>query len=252
MGTNNAINLSAPGITAYNGTGTFFGRTLTAGSSKISITDGDGTAGNPTIDVVSANININSLTGYPLLVANGGTSSGTFNIDGVVISGTTTTSPLTSLTLTNGQVVIGSTGASPVNSTLTAGTGISISNGAGSITISTAGSGLAWVDVTSGGQAMATNTGYIVDGGATLITFTLPTSATFGDSVTVIGKGVGGWKITYGTGQDIIVGSSTSTVTTGNVASTLQTDSLQLICTTASATAPIFSALSVQGNLTVV
>lgn len=37
--------------------------------------------------------------------------------------------------LTNGQVVIGSTGAQPVASTITAGTGITITNGAGSITI---------------------------------------------------------------------------------------------------------------------
>jgi hypothetical protein len=37
---------------------------------------------------------------------------------------------------TNGQIIIGSTGALPVVSTLTAGTGISITNGAGSITIS--------------------------------------------------------------------------------------------------------------------
>lgn len=37
--------------------------------------------------------------------------------------------------LTNGQIIIGSTGASPVASTLTAGTGISITNSAGGITI---------------------------------------------------------------------------------------------------------------------
>jgi len=40
---------------------------------------------------------------------------------------------------TNGQLPIGSTGANPVLSTLTAGTGISITNGAGSITITNTG-----------------------------------------------------------------------------------------------------------------
>lgn len=39
--------------------------------------------------------------------------------------------------LTNGQLVIGSTGLAPVAATLTAGSGISITNGAGSITVST-------------------------------------------------------------------------------------------------------------------
>jgi cytoskeletal protein RodZ len=38
---------------------------------------------------------------------------------------------------TNGQLLIGSTGVAPVAATLTAGSGISITNGAGQITIST-------------------------------------------------------------------------------------------------------------------
>ena len=41
---------------------------------------------------------------------------------------------------TNGQLLIGSTGVDPVLATLTAGSGITITNGAGSISISTAGS----------------------------------------------------------------------------------------------------------------
>lgn len=41
--------------------------------------------------------------------------------------------------LTNGQVIIGSTGATPVASALTAGTGVTITNGAGSITIDATG-----------------------------------------------------------------------------------------------------------------
>lgn len=68
-------------------------------------------------------------------VAGGGTGSTSFNINGVVISGATTTTPLTSLTLTNGQIVIGGTGA-PAAATITAGTGISIVNGNNSITVS--------------------------------------------------------------------------------------------------------------------
>ena len=42
---------------------------------------------------------------------------------------------------TNGQLVIGSTGADPVLSTLTAGTGVTITNTAGGVEIAAAGSG---------------------------------------------------------------------------------------------------------------
>jgi hypothetical protein len=43
--------------------------------------------------------------------------------------------PTYSSTMTNGQVIIGSTGATPVAASLTAGSGISITNGAGTITV---------------------------------------------------------------------------------------------------------------------
>jgi hypothetical protein len=48
--------------------------------------------------------------------------------------------PVWSSTMTNGQVIIGSTGATPTAAVLTAGTGISITNAAGSITIANTGS----------------------------------------------------------------------------------------------------------------
>lgn len=50
MATNNAINLSASGMTAYDGAGTFFGRVLQAGT-NVTITNPDGIAGNPSIAV---------------------------------------------------------------------------------------------------------------------------------------------------------------------------------------------------------
>ena len=42
---------------------------------------------------------------------------------------------------TNGQILIGSTGAAPVASTITAGSNITVTNGAGSITIASTGGG---------------------------------------------------------------------------------------------------------------
>ena len=42
MTTNNAINLSQSGIVAYNGTGTFFGRTFTSTGNTVTITNPSG------------------------------------------------------------------------------------------------------------------------------------------------------------------------------------------------------------------
>lgn len=42
---------------------------------------------------------------------------------------------------TNGQLIIGSTGAFPVAATITAGSGITVTNGAGSVTIAATGGG---------------------------------------------------------------------------------------------------------------
>ena len=97
-------------------------------------------------------INAQNIT-LPLAVAQGGTglastttnqllySSATNTIAGLATanSGTLITSSLGvpgfTASLTNGQVLIGSTGATPTPAALTAGAGISITNAAGSITI---------------------------------------------------------------------------------------------------------------------
>lgn len=70
--------------------------------------------------------------GQPLLSGGGGSSAMTFGTLGVPAGGTGQT------TYTDGQLLIGNTTGNTLNkSTLTAGTGISITNGAGSITIAT-------------------------------------------------------------------------------------------------------------------
>jgi hypothetical protein len=151
--------------------------------------------------------------------------------------------------LTNGQLLIGSAGADPVPTTLTAGPGISIANGAGSITISGTASGIGWTDVTGASQAMAADSGYTANN-AGLVTFTLPSTAAYGTGLAVVGKGAGGWKINVGTGQNIQVGSLSTTVTTGSVASTNQFDAINLVCTTVNTTWTVLG--GVQGNLTIV
>lgn len=79
--------------------------------------------------------------------------------------------------LTDGQVVIGSTGNAPQGAALTAGSGISITNGAGSVTIAASGGGggSSWTVVTANTTA-APGGMYLADTSAGPFTITLPTS----------------------------------------------------------------------------
>lgn len=176
--------------------------------------------------------NASTMTQHSLLL--GGANSHTINDLGVA---------------TNGQLPIGSTGADPVLATLTAGTGISITNGAGSITINGSGGGLSWTDVTGTTQAMAVNNGYTANN-AGLVTLTLPTTAAYGTTMAVVGKGAGGWKIAQNSGQTIHFGFvNTTSGATGSLASTNQYDVVFLLCTVANTD---FTVIQSIGNLTVV
>jgi hypothetical protein len=162
---------------------------------------------------------------------------------------TNATGVITPVVVTNGQVIIGNTAGAPLAATLTAGTGISITNGANSITIATNGANV-WVDQTTASVTMAVNTGYTSDAGASLVTFTLPATAAIGDSVEINGKGAGGYLIAQAAGQAIHYGNQVTTVGVGgSLASSNQWDCVKLRCVTANTTWTVVSAV---GNLTVV
>jgi hypothetical protein len=148
--------------------------------------------------------------------------------------------------VSNGQLLIGSVGVNPVAATLTAGTGITITNGAGSITVTSSGGGLSTVDQTGASVTMAVNTQYIADN-AGLVTLTLPAAAALGDTFRIIGKGAGGWLVQAGGGQTVHVGNVASSAA-GSVASTNQWDGITIVCVTANTT---FASYGLQGNLTV-
>jgi hypothetical protein len=157
---------------------------------------------------------------------------------------------ITSIALTNGQLAIGSTGADPSAATLTAGTGVTITNGAGSITVNAAGGGLTWTVVTGTTQAAAVNNGYIANN-AGLVTVTLPSTSAVGDTVAVTGiNNATGWKVAQNAGNQIFFGTASSTSGTGgSLASTNTRDVVYLVCMVANGAWNVVGSI---GNITVV
>ena len=151
--------------------------------------------------------------------------------------------------LTNGQLLIGSTGADPVPNTITAGAGMVVTNGAGTISLSTTGGGIKW-NVVSTNQAMLVDNGYdaISPGGA--LTFSLPATSAVGDEVVLTLDGATSWQITQGAAQQIRMGTSqTTSGAGGSLTSNQQGDTVTLVCTVANTR---WNVLSSMGNITVV
>lgn len=177
------------------------------------------------------------------VVAGGGTGSTSFNTTGVVISGATSTTALSSITLTAGQLAIGSNAGNPAAATLTAGAGIAITNGNNSITIAATGAGFAWSD-TSGTFTAVKENGYFITATSTA---TLPSSPSAGDTIAFIVDTTQILTITANTGQQIRVGSTVSAAA-GTCANNARGDSIELVYRSTDTT---WIALSVVGTWTV-
>ncbi len=153
-------------------------------------------------------------------------------LSSVLLSTATSTGvPVWSGAMTNGQLIIGSTGATPAVSTITAGSGISISNGAGSITINSTGGGLATATIAGTTQTAAVNTQYIALNAAQT-TVTLPAVCAVGDVVSLVGStaNTGGWILDAPAGDTIRVLTSTTSAG-GTVTSTAQAgECIEVVC----------------------
>jgi len=160
---------------------------------------------------------------------------------------------LTSVAMSAGTVLIGTTASNPAAATITGSLGVTVSATSGAINISGVTGGYTWTDSTGLTQALAVQNGYIANSSGGLLVMTLPSSsAAIGDTILIMGKGSSGWKIAQNALQQIIIGSATpSTVgVTGNISSTNAYDTVRLVCITAG-TSSIWSAI-VTGNITIV
>jgi hypothetical protein len=168
--------------------------------------------------------------GIDVPVADGGTGVSTLTAYGVICGGTTTTSPVQSVT-----------DIGEASQVLT-------SNGAGALPTFQNAAGFPWNEVTNGTITLAGNNGYILNNAAQLKA-TLPATAAVGAIISIVGKGAGGWIVEQLAGQKMNFGtSSTTTGVAGSLASTNINDCMEIICIIANTEYTVRSSV---GNLTV-
>ena len=128
------------------------------------------------------------------------------------------------------------------------GTGISITGSGSNVTFNASGGAYTWNLVTTTSQALAASNVYVSDS-ASLITFSLPTTAAFGATFGIVGYGAGGWTISQSTGQSIHMGAlTTMTGTGGSLSSTIASNVVFISCIVANTT---FKVINSMGNITV-
>ena len=136
-------------------------------------------------------------------VANGGTGAVTLTAHGVLL-GEGTSAVVATTAGTNGEILIGSTGADPVFGHLTPAAGIIVTEGAGTLSVGVSTGGFTPSSVSGTSSALAVQNSYIANAaGAT--TFTLPATAAVGDQILISGgtANTAGWVIAQNAGQTI-------------------------------------------------
>lgn len=182
---------------------------------------GSGGGGGSGITIIQGNTG--SITGSTVTIQ----GTGPLSTAGALTTMTITTTAANVINATSGTATASSNAFTVVG----AGT-VSTSATGSTLTITGAGGGMTWNNVTSGTQTFANNNGYICNNGASLITFTLPATAAIGNIYSVQGYSSGGWTIAQNAGQTIHTNAGSSTTgVTGTLSSTLQYDTVTLLCT---------------------
>jgi hypothetical protein len=156
----------------------------------------------------------------------------TYTAHGVLI-GEGTSSIVATTPGTNGQILLGSTGADPAFGTPTTSTGIAYTTGAAALAIDVASGGYK-VNAASAGVPLVKQNSYTVTQ-AGAASFALPAAAAVGDTF-LIASALGntaGWIITQGAGQEIWSGTlHTTNGATGTLAGAIHT-TVTIMCTIA-------------------
>jgi len=155
------------GIAVRTGTSTWTTRTIQAGSAAVTVANGSGVAGDPSIDFEASAVNINDLAGT-LDVDKGGTGATSLTDHSVLVgSGTSAITPIT--VGTDGQILIGASAADPAFADLTSsGSTITVSGGANTLNIDIT----APVSVANGGTGATslTDHGVLIGSGTSAVT----------------------------------------------------------------------------------
>jgi hypothetical protein len=242
MSTNNSINANAvtPFPLVNGGTSASLtasnGGLLYSTASAMAILAGTATAnqiplsGSSTTPSWSTATYLSTLTANEFIYASSSnTMAQLATANSAMIVTSSTGVPAFSSTMTNGQIIMGSTGATPVANTITAGTNVTVTNGAGTITISAAGA-VSWVSAIADTQTMAADTGYLTLNAtpANQIVYTLPSAPAAGTLAAIAGFTTGGWQLLPGAGDSIQIGNTTAAT---SVTSANRYDSIELVYT---------------------
>jgi hypothetical protein len=257
-GTVTSVGLSLPSIFSVSGSpvttsGTLAATLATQLANLVFAGPSSGGAATPTFrSLVAADVpslDTSKLTSGTLPVARGGTNSATALSNNRIMM-SSSGSIVEAGAMVDGQLLIGFTGSAPSRATLTAGSGISITNGAGSITISASGAAIVYSTVTD----TVDSTSISVASGTVAMTSMTSTPAagtylvTFSGSALTLSNSV---EVVYGLYVDGVLQTTTQRrVSSGRATSDLTLFTQGVITVTGSNVITVQWSVAVEGTTT--